>query len=47
MIVEIDKNGVVLRKIDQQTGEDQLLNSVMDTGNWNKTYTEKRVSTLL
>jgi hypothetical protein len=47
MIVEIDKNGVVLRKIDQQTGEDQLLNSVMDAGNWNKTNTEKRVSTLL
>lgn len=47
MVIETDKNGVVLRKIDQATGEDQLISSVMDGGNWSKENTQKRVERLL
>lgn len=45
--IEVDKNGVILRQIDQATGQDHLINSVMDGGNWNKKNTEKRVGHLL
>ena len=33
MVIEVDRNGVVLRKIDRETGEDQLISTVMAQDN--------------